>query len=180
MQDPFDAFVPRENCCCFTGHRPGALPERGREGNPGMELLSGLLESAVTRALESGTTRFFAGGARGFDTIAAETVLRLGANDPEISLCLALPGRDQSDGWPKADRARYDTVLSAAQGRVWYAAETCTPASMRSRNRFLVDHSGRCIAYLRRMQGGTLYTVNYALDCGVPVENLAETMELLG
>ena len=32
----------------------------------------------------------------------------------------------------------------------------------------------RCVAYLRRMKGGTLYTVNYALDSGVEVDNLAE------
>jgi predicted Rossmann fold nucleotide-binding protein DprA/Smf involved in DNA uptake len=50
---------------------------------------------------------------------------------------------------------------------------------MRSRNRFMADHSNRCIAYLSRMQGGTLYTVNYALESGVPVENLADTMAML-
>ena len=40
--------------------------------------------------------------------------------------------------------------------------------------RYLVDHASRCVAYLRRMKGGTLYTVNYALDSGVEVDNLAE------
>jgi hypothetical protein len=47
---------------------------------------------------------------------------------------------------------------------------------MRRRNRYLVDQTGRCIAYLRRMRGGTLYTVNYALDSGIPVDNLAERL----
>ena len=50
---------------------------------------------------------------------------------------------------------------------------------MKRRNRYLVDHAGRCIAYLRRMRGGTLYTVNYALDSKIPVDNLAERMMLL-
>jgi hypothetical protein len=45
---------------------------------------------------------------------------------------------------------------------------------MQKRNRYLVDHASRCVAYLRRMKGGTLYTVNYALDSGVEVDNLAE------
>jgi uncharacterized phage-like protein YoqJ len=179
MQDLYDFSVARERCCCFTGHRPNALPGRGRENQPGMKLLADLLESAVRRALDEGFTCFFAGGARGFDTIAAETVLRLGVNDPYVVLCLALPGRDQSAGWPAADCARYRDILGAAENRVWYAADACSPASMRSRNRFMADHSNRCIAYLSRMQGGTLYTVNYALESGVPVENLADTMAML-
>jgi hypothetical protein len=29
------------------------------------------------------------------------------------------------------------------------------------------------------MRGGTLYTVNYALDSGIPVDNLAERMMYL-
>lgn len=180
MQNPFDYSALRENCCCFTGHRPDALPERGDETRPGMQMLGNLLESAVTRARDEGFTCFFAGGARGFDTLAAEAVLRIGENDPDVILCLALPGADQPDDWPEADRARYEAILAAAGTRVWYAAETCSPFSMRRRNRYLVDHATRCIAYLRRMRGGTLYTVNYALDCGVSVENLAETMDLLG
>ena len=47
---------------------------------------------------------------------------------------------------------------------------------MQRRNRYLVDHATRCVAYLRRMKGGTLYTVNYALDSGIEVDNLAERL----
>ena len=71
--------------------------------------------------------------------------------------------------------SKRQAILDAAN-EVWYAAEVCSPESMRRRNRYLVDQTGRCIAYLRRMRGGTLYTVNYALDSGIPVDNLAERM----
>ena len=44
---------------------------------------------------------------------------------------------------------------------------------MLQRNRYLVDHSSRLVCYLIRDTGGTAYTVRYALQQGVPVENLA-------
>ena len=174
MQDQFD----RAACCCFTGHRPNALPAFGRESTEEMQQLIFLLDRAVNDALENGVTDFYVGGAQGFDTLAAEAVLRMRLLFPSLSLHLALPGRDQTKGWSSQDLSRYETILQSA-AEVWYAAELCSPESMRRRNRYLVDHSGRCIAYLRRMRGGTLYTVNYALDSEIPVDNLAERMMLL-
>lgn len=45
---------------------------------------------------------------------------------------------------------------------------------MHKRNRHLVDNSGYCICYLTRTQGGTAYTVDYALERGLPVINIAD------
>ena len=72
MQNPFD----RTCGCCFTGHRPTALPDAGNERKPGMRALCLLLERAVERAVSDGFTAFYTGGALGFDTLAAEAVLR--------------------------------------------------------------------------------------------------------
>ena len=171
MQDLFN----RVSGCCFTGHRPDALPAFGDERTEEMQSLVYLLNRAVEAAIEDGVTEFYVGGAQGFDTLAAECVLRQRALHPALSLHLALPGQNQTSGWRSADKARYARILEQAN-EVWYAAELCSPESMRKRNRYLVDQTGRCIAYLRRMRGGTLYTVNYALDSGIPVDNLAQRL----
>ncbi len=177
MQDPFliehDINFDRAHALCFTGHRPEALPSNGAEDSFGMLRLNMLLERAVVRALDDGFTSFLAGGALGFDTMAAETVLKLSKGNSEIRLYLSLPGYDQTEGWSEHDLARYNAIMAAADGRVYYSAECCSPSSMRKRNRYLVDNSSGCIAYLKRMRGGTLYTVNYAMEQGVPVDNLA-------
>jgi uncharacterized phage-like protein YoqJ len=174
MQDQFD----RANGCCFTGHRPNALPALGDENTEEMQSLVFLLDRAVSSALEDGITEFYVGGAQGFDTLAAEAVLRQRWLFPSLNLYLALPGRDQTKGWREEDCTRYESIFASAK-EVWYAADICSPESMRRRNRYLVDHAGRCVAYLRRMRGGTLYTVNYALDSGIPVDNLAERLMML-
>ena len=174
MQDLFN----RVSGCCFTGHRPDALPAFGDEASEEMQTLAYLLNRAVERAIEDGVTEFYVGGAQGFDTLAAECVLRQRELHPALSLHLALPGQNQTNGWSARDKARYQAILHEAN-EVWYASELCSQESMKRRNRYLVDHAGRCIAYLRRMRGGTLYTVNYALDSAIPVDNLAERMLLL-
>ena len=174
MQDLFN----RVSGCCFTGHRPDALPAYGNEQAEEMISLVYLLNRAVERAIEDGVTEFFVGGAQGFDTLAAECVIQQQEAHPSLTLHLALPGKNQTDGWNTRDKARYTSILNKAN-EIWYAAEICSRESIKRRNRYLVDHAGRCIAYLRRMRGGTLYTVNYALDSSIPVDNLAERMMLL-
>lgn len=171
MQDLFRG----KHACCFTGHRPHALPDRGDEAGRGMRALICRLDEAVRAALDAGVTTFLVGGALGFDTLAAESVLALSAASSCVSLVLALPGRDQAEGWSDADAARYEAIRFAAS-EVVYAADRCDKLSMQARNRYLVEHADCCVAYLRLMRGGTLYTVSYALDRGIPVLNLAERL----
>ena len=78
MQDLFN----RVSGCCFTGHRPDALPAFGDEQSEEMQSLVYLLNRAVEAAIEDGVTEFYVGGAQGFDTLAAECVLRQRAVHP--------------------------------------------------------------------------------------------------
>ena len=59
----------KEKTCCFTGHR--AIPARA------LPALAEELEQTLRRLIGEGMRYFGAGGALGFDTLAAETVLRL-------------------------------------------------------------------------------------------------------
>lgn len=158
--------------CCFTGHRPPLLPDGGDEHARNMLRLRDLTERAIMLACERGVKTFYNGGARGFDMLAAEAVLTICAASPQISLVMILPGHNQSDDWPEDERARYQGILHAAR-EVLYAADLCSIDAMHKRNRMLVDRADLCIAYLVSARGGTLYTASYALECGIPVLNLA-------
>ena len=48
---------------------------------------------------------------------------------------------------------------------------------MQKRDRYLVDDSSVCLAYLTRATGGTAYTVNYARRRGLRIVNIAEPNE---
>ena len=127
----------------------------------------------MIEAIEQGYRYFGCGGALGFDTLAAQTVLRLQEIYPEISLILVLPCRDQTRGWKQADVAEYDRIMKAAD-KVTYTSEQYYSGCMHKRNRHLVDNSSLCICYLTEQSGGTAYTVNYARSQGLKIINVAE------
>jgi len=162
-----DLFAPahvgedlkRRQTCCFTGHRD--LPT-GRK-------LEKKLEQTIRRLIESGIIYFGAGGAMGFDTLAARTVLRLRKKFPAIRLILVLPCRNQTAGWPARAVAEYQDILRRADKAVWLSEQYYT-GCMQARKRYLVGHSGGCVCYLQH-PGGTKYTVISAV---LPVVNLAE------
>lgn len=160
-----DHDVKRIEAVCFTGHRQieqsdaYSIPTRLKE----------LLSHLIAR----GAHRFRAGGAIGFDTVAALCVLELKETYPDISLELVLPCQDQTKSWNGQDRAVYDYILSQAD-TVEYVTETYKPWCMHERNRRLVNESQVCIAYLKHSTGGTAYTYSYALQKNIEVINLAE------
>ena len=153
--------------CCFTGHRVIPYAE--------LPALKARLEGAVRQLIEEKKIlNFIAGGALGFDTLAAECVLSLKKDYPDIRLLLALPCPEQAARWKKEDIARYERILLASDKHI-YISPSYTPACMHERNRFLVDHSRYCIAYLQSpAQGGTAYTYAYAEKKGLHCVNLAQ------
>ena len=152
---------------CFTGHRQ--IPD---EQYP---TLHALLSDAIENAILGGATVFRAGGAIGFDTIAALTVLSMRLRYPEIRLELILPCPSQTRGWSEEDRRLYEQILEQADTHR-FVSEAYYRGVLQTRNRALVHGSDLCIAYLTATEGGTAFTVREALRRGLEVINLADFM----
>ena len=150
--------------CCFSGHR--ILPAEA------LAAVAARTEAAILSAVRAGADVFVAGGALGFDMLAAETVLKLRQAHPEIALHLVLPCRDQADRWPAEQQRRYRAILNAADHVEWIA-EAYFNGCMQKRNRAMVDRSDFLICYITHAGGGTDYTVRYALKKGVKTVNVA-------
>ena len=99
-------FFSRNQTCCFTGHR--VIEQRHRA------LLPALLEETLRSLIADGYHTFAAGGALGFDTLAAEAVLSLRQEFPQLQLIIVAPSANQTDGWPRADVQRYERIREAA------------------------------------------------------------------
>ncbi len=155
----------KQRTCCFTGHRH--LPEGQREE------IAGRLERAIVSLIHAGYLYFGAGGALGFDTLCAQTVLRLRQRYPAIKLILVLPCLSQADRWPPEDQAVYREIMGQSD-KVVYTSREYSGDCMFKRNRHLVEHSSACICYRTRRSGGTAYTVEYARKRGLRIINLAE------
>lgn len=155
----------RDRTCCFTGHRD--LPVLAQKR------IAAKLEQTIISLIDRGIIFYGAGGARGFDTLAAQTVLNLKKDYPNIKLILVLPCLTQTQGWRSADIAEYERIKAQAD-KVVYTSQKYTSGCMHKRNRHLVDHSSVCVCYLTSDSGGTAYTVQYAREHGLKILNLAE------
>ena len=153
----------KEKTCCFTGHREIEDADK--------DTLKAALDAAIRDLIARGYRYFGAGGALGFDTLAASAVLSLKKEYPDIALILVLPCPNQTRYWKSEDVAAYEEIMRRADKCV-YTSDHYFNGCMQRRNRYLVDHSSACIAYLRRESGGTAYTVEYAKAQGVAVKNI--------
>ncbi|MBQ2806065.1 MAG: DUF1273 family protein, partial [Clostridia bacterium] len=77
-----------------------------------MMALPELLKAEIAKQVKAGATHFRAGGAIGFDTLAALCVLEQKKQYPQIKLDLILPCRDQDAAWGEQDQHAYHFVLS--------------------------------------------------------------------
>ena len=155
----------RGQTCCFTGHRIIPLGE--------YDSIKEKTQETVEKLIEKGVCYFGAGGALGFDTLAAKVVLEAKKKHPEVKLILILPCYEQDRMWSAEDKRVYANIKAQAD-KIVYTSETYTRGCMHKRNRHLVDNSGYCICYLTKEEGGTFYTVNYARKEKLTIINVAE------
>ncbi len=155
----------KEKTCCFTGHRK-IPPEQ-------YNIIARYVEKEIIKSIENGYLYFGTGGALGFDTLAAQTVLMLKKYYPQIKLILVLPCRNQAKCWQKEDICEYERIKNLSD-KIVYTSERYYNGCMFKRNRHLIDNSSLCICYLTKLNGGTAYTVDYALKTGVQIVNIAK------
>lgn len=153
---------------CFTGHR---------HIDKGLALrIPSALKELLEKYISEGAVSFRAGGAMGFDSVAALCVLELKEKYPQIKLDLILPCRNQSEQWSESSKRVYDHILKNASS-VEYVCDKYTAGCMHERNRRLVDGSQLCIAYCTQSSGGTAYTYAYALKQGLEVVNIYDMIK---
>lgn len=165
--------------CTFTGHRPGNLAFGGREDSAECIRLRAVLAEQIERVCDMGVTVFNTGCALGTDMWAAEEVLRLRAEQPELRLKLHayIPFEGQEVKWTAQERVRYRTIRAQAD---W---EYIVSASYKSwtylaRNRRMVDSADIVIAVFdgnENRRSGTLQTINYAKKKNRPIIFISPT-----
>lgn len=155
----------RINTACFTGHRVISAAEKERLV-PELDLL-------LERSYLHGYTTYIAGGAVGFDTIAACRVIVMKRRHPDVRLILALPCRNQTEKWDSVEDIKLYKVILGYADDVLYISEMFERGCMYKRNRFMVDNAALCISYCKRAKGGSAYTQSYADENGLGIINLA-------
>lgn len=150
---------------CFTGHR--AIKD--------VDAVCKRLTELIGELIRDGYRTFLSGGARGFDALAAETVLQMKEKYPGIALNIILPFElpyEHEGGWTDAEIASHKSQLDRADSTV-ILQSGYKRGCYYLRDRYLVDNATLCIAYQTRNSGGTAYTVKYAKGRNIDIINIA-------
>lgn len=130
--EPFEVAVDKETACCFTGHRN--IP-KGKT-----DYIINRVMDGVKYLHSQGIGTFLAGGAVGFDTLAAKAVIECRKEFTDIRLVLVIPCRDQTRNWMQCDIDLYEQIKGLAD-EVVCLSEHYHSGCMHNRNRYLVDNS---------------------------------------
>ncbi len=176
MDSENDNDFKRPTTACFTGHRE--LPHHL------VDKICAATGNAVENLIVRGYDTFVAGGARGYDALAAETVLDIARKHPSIRLIIVLPFPDhyQRDeyNWAPEDIRQYHRLQKMASC-VIHVSRAYVRGAFKMRDRYMVDMSSACIAYMTDPKSGTGYTVGYAQSQGLSVIDVASMLgQLLG
>ncbi len=141
-----------QTTCAFTGHR-----------DVKDDLDINFFEQCLQEVINKGYDTFLCGMARGFDLIAGGLVLKLKETNPQIKLIACVPCPDQEKYYSPAEKEKYEKVLDGCD-EVKLLSEKFYKGCMLRRDRYMVDNCSLVFAYGRKDEGGTYYTLTYAVS----------------
>lgn len=152
--------------CFFTGHRSIARNENS--------MIKSLVNEEILNKINDRVEVFISGGARGFDTIAAEQVIFMREDYDFIRLCLYLPCHNHDLKWRFSERRRMRNIMEQADEIYYVTDGEYQNGCMKKRNRAMVDASDCGIAYMTNKMSGSAQTMRIAGKKGISVINIAD------
>ncbi|MDR2025457.1 MAG: DUF1273 domain-containing protein [Hungatella sp.] len=158
--------------CAVTGHRPTRFKFKYKENTSGCKRLKKRLHDQFVLLYEKGVRKFYVGGALGVDMWAAEILLRLKEQSgfEEVDLTVVLPFQGHDENWDERSKIRMQFIRNHA--RVIIVSDIPNAASYLKRNCFMVDRADYLVAVYdneRNLRSGTMQTVKYAEQQGMPI-----------
>lgn len=174
----------------FTGHRPDALGGYN-ENNDMAQLVKSKLNEFIKSACEKEFTHFISGMAQGVDIWAAEAVIELKKEFPDIKLYAAVPFAGQYRKWlPEGQKRWREVIAQCDQVHLVNQSKIIKPDQflesleqldegvkpfwqiakwLDERNRYMVDRATAVLAVWKGSPGGTANCVEYARKTHKPV-----------
>ena len=154
-----------ENSCFFSGHRNIKSDE--------IETIRARVRAKVTVLIKKGVVNFISGGARGFDTLCAEEVLKLKEKYPHIKLLIFLPCLEHDKGWMFSEQEKIEDVCRTSDASIYISKEKYDNQCMKNRNIALVSSANYGIFYYKKSISGTGQTYRMAKNKNRIIVNVA-------
>ncbi|MCH5278773.1 MAG: DUF1273 family protein [Christensenellaceae bacterium] len=159
----------KKQTVCFIGHSSIPLEIS--------DYLASKISTAVKELVLKGFTDFVVGCAPGFDALAAQEVLSLKRDYPQVKLRIVLPYRIRQFNWSWNDYEFHVSILNVADS-VEYISNRPTRNCMRKRNRRIVGMSSVCVCYLNQNTGWTADSVEYASTKHLKIVNIENKLAM--
>lgn len=143
-------LIDKEKTCAVSGHR---ILDKDFDAKK--------LKENFLSLINSGYENFLIGMAIGFDSVCFKTLESL-RKEYKIKIIACVPCKNQSEKFSLSQKIEYDRQIKSAD-EVIILEEKYVNGCMQKRNRFLVDNASVLLCYLKKEQGGTAYTYNYAI-----------------
>jgi len=159
-----------KDTCFFSGHRIISAQT--------CEELKPIIRNQISALVDKfGVKEFISGGALGFDTLCADTVIEMQEESEEfagkVRLSLYLPCYDQEKKWSADDKYHFNMLKFKAGECRYITEDTYTSTCMKLRNFAMVDAAGYGIVYCTNARSGTGQTIRYAKEKNRTFVNLA-------
>lgn len=158
----------KEQTVCFTGHRPEKLPGNGNERNSFTVMLKSMLHYRIYAAAQAGYKYFITGLARGVDLWAAESIIDIKSEFPQIELISAKPFPEHGNQFKGKDLWSLNSVLEKSNDIVC-VSDRYFPGCYSLRNKFMVNNSSYLIGVVDKYSSGTGQTISYAKKNGLKI-----------
>lgn len=154
----------KANSVAFSGHR--SIPEHRKEEQRKK------LREKIRLLYAMGIRNYYCGMAIGFDMLAAEVVLSLKSEFPQLKLIAVIPFKGQSARWSYNEQARYNAILARCDDSI-LLSQTYYNGCLLRRNDYMLTHSCRLVAFFDgKPKGGTFYSCRKAKALGMDIINL--------
>jgi len=147
--------------CAFTGYRPQKMPFGFDESDPRCIDFKNRLKNTIHALYDMGYKHFLSGGAMGMDMYAAEAVVELREQYPEIILEMVSPYDTQAAKWSPELRERHDRLFEVAD-IVTATRHEYSKGALFIRNHYLVTNADVVLAAYDGQPGGTAMTCDLA------------------
>ena len=155
--------------CCFAGPRPQSLPLGFDEENAGCLRLKQVLKEQAVYLIEAlGVTHFISGVDLGVGQFAAEIVLDLKRDYPEITLECVIPCEDQAAKWTIAQRDRYFSIVERCDKETLLQRHY-TKDCIKKKKEYMVKQSNYVLAVWNGKPGGAGNILSFARTLGKTV-----------
>ena len=149
QQNFFEKNIKEVKSCILTGHRK--LREDFNEK---------LVQTALKNAIEKGVEIFYNGMAKGFDLLCGKLLINFKKKYPNIQIIACIPCYNQEKNYTEEEKKLYLEILSKCNEKIILSNHYFI-GCMQNRDRYMADRSDMMIAYLKKAEGGTAYTVKY-------------------